>query len=201
MDETAEQIASTHAALLILANNGWSGGWVRRLEMERPVGTVPVVVRDVDPKDLLEVTSANDEQPVEALSADRPHPAFGVGVGVRGLHRCDQHLGALGAEHVVEAAGELRVAVAQHKAQPSFGSPSTSSKLRACWVTQPLLGLAITPARWIRRVSSSMKNSTYSCRNQMVSTVKKSHAMIPAACWRRNARQVVAIGRGAGSSP
>jgi len=60
MEETAEQIASTHAALLILANNGWSGGWVRRLEMERPVGMVPVVVRDVDPKDLLEVTSAND---------------------------------------------------------------------------------------------------------------------------------------------
>jgi hypothetical protein len=36
-------------------------------------------------------------------------------------------------------------------------------------------------------VSSSMKNNTYSRRSQTVSTVKKSQARIPAACWRRNA--------------
>jgi hypothetical protein len=46
-----------------------------------------------------------------------------------------------------------------------------------------------------------MKNSTYSRRSQTVSTVKKSHATIPAACWRRNAFQVVAARRGAGSRP
>jgi hypothetical protein len=46
-----------------------------------------------------------------------------------------------------------------------------------------------------------MKNSTYSRRSQMVSTVKKSQARMPAACWRRNARQVVVVGRGVGSSP
>jgi hypothetical protein len=33
-----------------------------------------------------------------------------------------------------------------------------------------------------------MKNSTYSRRSQIVSTVKKSQARMPAACWRRNAR-------------
>jgi hypothetical protein len=49
-------------------------------------------------------------------------------------------------------------------------------------------------------VSSSMKNSTYSRRSQTVSTVKKSQAMIPAACCRRDVRQVV-VGRGAGWSP
>jgi hypothetical protein len=38
-------------------------------------------------------------------------------------------------------------------------SPSTSSRFRACWVTQLLSGLAVTPARWTRRVASSMKNS------------------------------------------
>ena len=73
--------------------------------------------------------------------------------------------------------------------------------MRACWVTQAALGLAVTPARWTRRVPSSMKNNTYSRRSQTVSTVKKSQATIPAACWRRNARQVVVVGRGAGSSP
>jgi hypothetical protein len=67
-------------------------------------------------------------------------------------------------------------------------------------VTQVLSGLAVTPAKWSRLVSSSMKNSTSSRRSQMVSTVKKSQATIPAACWRRNARQVVGR-RGAGSSP
>jgi hypothetical protein len=35
-----------------------------------------------------------------------------------------------------------------------------------------------------------MKHSSYSRRSQTVSTVKKSHAMTPAACWLRNARQV-----------
>ena len=37
--------------------------------------------------------------------------------------------------------------------------------------------------------------------SQTVSTVKKSHAMIPAACWRRNDRQVVEVRRGARSRP
>ena len=41
-----------------------------------------------------------------------------------------------------------------------------------------------------------MKNRTCSPLSQMVSTVKKSQAMIPEACWRRNARQAVADGRG-----
>jgi hypothetical protein len=34
-----------------------------------------------------------------------------------------------------------------------------------------------------------MKNSTYGRRRQTVSTVQKSQATIPAACWRSNARQ------------
>jgi hypothetical protein len=64
------------------------------------------------------VTTANDEEPVEALGADGPDPTLGVGVGVRGLDRRDEHLGILGAEHVVEPATELRVAVSEHKAEP-----------------------------------------------------------------------------------
>src|SRR5207253_2561003 len=33
-------------------------------------------------------------------------------------------------------------------------------RLRACWVTQAPVGLAVQPARWTRRLSSSMKNRT-----------------------------------------
>jgi hypothetical protein len=61
--------------------------------------------------------------------------------------------------------------------------------------------MAVTPAKRTRRVSSSLKNSTYSRCSQTVSTVKQSQATIRAACWRRNTRHVVAVGRGAGSSP
>jgi hypothetical protein len=45
-----------------------------------------------------------------------------------------------------------------------------------------------------------MKNSTYSRRSQVLSTVKESQATIPAACWRRNADQALLARRGAGSS-
>jgi hypothetical protein len=64
-------------------------------------------------------------------------------------------------------------------------------------------GWAVTPASCTRRVCSCMKNSTYSrCRNT-VSTVRKSQARMPAACWRRNDRQVgdAAARRGAGWRP
>jgi hypothetical protein len=147
------------------------------------------------------MAATNDQQPVQALGAHRPNPALRVRVCVWCLHRRQQHLGALGAEHVVEAATELRVAVAEQEASCRPRSPGTSSRLRACWVTQAALGLAVTPARWTRRVSSSMRNSTYSRHRQMVSTVNRSHAMIPAACWRSNACHVVAARRGAGSNP
>ena len=46
-----------------------------------------------------------------------------------------------------------------------------------------------------------MKNNTYRRRSKTVSTVKKSHATIPAAWRRRNPRQVVLAHLGAGSSP
>jgi hypothetical protein len=46
-----------------------------------------------------------------------------------------------------------------------------------------------------------MKNSTYSRRSHNVSTVKKSQATIPAACWRRTDRKVVSTRRGEGSNP
>src|SRR6266540_1997833 len=52
-------------------------------------------------------------------------------------------------------------------------SPSISSRLRACWATQAPSGWAVTPARQTRRVSSSMKNSTYNRRSHTVSTVKQ----------------------------
>ena len=80
MEEAAEQIASVYSALVILAKDGQLGRRVWRLQQQRPVGTVAVVVLDVDSKDLLEVAASDDQQPVQTLGPDRPHPALGVRV-------------------------------------------------------------------------------------------------------------------------
>jgi hypothetical protein len=158
-------------------------------------------VLDVDPQDLLKVVAPEDQQPVQALGPDRPHPALGVRVRRGCPHRRAEHLATVRAEDLVETAAELGVPVVDKEAHLPARSPSTSRRLRACWVTQRPSGLAVTPVRCTRRVSSSMKNSTYNRRSHTVSTVKKSQATIPEACWRRNAGQEVAIRRGAGSSP
>ena len=61
VEQTAEQVTSKHPALPILADNGQPGGWVWRCKPERPVGTVAVVMLDVDPEDLLQVAAADDQ--------------------------------------------------------------------------------------------------------------------------------------------
>ena len=82
-----------NAAFSTLIHDGQYGGRIRRLELQRPVRPVPVVVLDVDSEDLLVVPATHDQQPVKALGPYRPDPALGVGVGVRRLHWRDQ-LGA-----------------------------------------------------------------------------------------------------------
>jgi hypothetical protein len=62
---------------------------------ERIYAPYAVVVLGVDPQDLLQVPSADNQQPVEALGADRADPSLREGVRVGRLHRCEQHLGAL----------------------------------------------------------------------------------------------------------
>lgn len=53
----------------------------------------------------------------------------------------------------------------------------------------------------IALVSNSMNTSTCRRRSNTVSTLKKSHAMIPLAWERRNSAQLGPERRGAGSSP
>ena len=108
-----------HLALLLIADDRQPGRRVWRLKSQRSVRTVLVVVPDVGPKDLLQVAAPNNEQPGQALGADRSDPALGVRVCPWCPHWRDQDLGALVADHVVEGAGELRVMVAEQVAQPS----------------------------------------------------------------------------------
>ena len=71
------------------------GGWVRRLELQRPVRPVPVVVLDVESQDLLQVPTTHDEQPVQAPAPHRPNLALGVDIGVWCLHRRQHNVGVL----------------------------------------------------------------------------------------------------------
>jgi hypothetical protein len=82
-----------------------------RLKPESAMRPRLVVVPDVSPKDAVEVSSAEDEGPVQALGSDRPHPSFAGGVGVRGPDRGEDDAHALGPEHLVEGAGEFGVPV------------------------------------------------------------------------------------------
>ena len=47
VQETAEQVASVDSGWRVAADEGHSSGWIRRLKLQRPVGTMSVVVRDV----------------------------------------------------------------------------------------------------------------------------------------------------------
>jgi hypothetical protein len=60
VEQTAEQIASTNLARLILADNRQASRSVRCLKPERSMRTMPVVVLDIDPQDLLQVGSSDD---------------------------------------------------------------------------------------------------------------------------------------------
>ena len=85
--QTAEQVTPADLGRLIVADEGRSGGWVRRLKAKRPVRPMGVVVLNVDSEHVLEVAASEDQQPVQALSAHRPDPALSVSVRVGGPHR------------------------------------------------------------------------------------------------------------------
>ncbi len=63
---------------------------------------VPVVVLDVAAQDMNKVLAADDQEVVEALSADGPDPAFGDGVGVGRPNRRADDLGTGRAPDIVE---------------------------------------------------------------------------------------------------
>ena len=69
---------------------------------------VAVVMLDVLVDYGSEVSTIEDEYPIEAFTPDRPDEAFSEGVGSRRPGRCSDDPGALGAEDLIEAGGEFR---------------------------------------------------------------------------------------------
>jgi len=77
---------------------------------------------DVDAEDVLELSPADDQDPVEAVAADGSDPTFGERVRLRRPERCADDLDALASEDVVEGAAELAVSVVNEEADrcPTF---------------------------------------------------------------------------------
>src|SRR6478752_7715866 len=76
-----------------------------------------VEMPDVYDEHVLEVAAAEDQQSVEALAANASDPAFGVRSRLRRPHPRLDHPDALGAEDLVELAGELAVAITDQEAR------------------------------------------------------------------------------------
>jgi hypothetical protein len=78
--------------------------------------TMAVVVIDVGVQDVLELATAGDQDPVEALAPLGGDEALGKGVGLWSVDRCSDDLDPLAAEDLVEGAAELRVAIVDQEA-------------------------------------------------------------------------------------
>ena len=76
-----------------------------------------VIVLHVAPKNAVKMSGTEDQQPVEAVSANRLHPALGEGVGVRSPDRRADDPNPLGCEDIIEGARELGVAIADEEVQ------------------------------------------------------------------------------------
>src|SRR6266516_6834803 len=77
---------------------------------------VTVVMIDVDAEHLLELSPADDQDPVETVTSDGADPALGKRVRFRGLEGCADHFNTLAAEDLVEAVRELAVSIADEEA-------------------------------------------------------------------------------------
>ena len=160
-----------------------------------------VVVPDVAVEDAKEVAAAGDQEMVQAFPAHGADPPLGDGVGVRGLDRGADDLGVDRAPEVIEGPRELAVAVADQ--EPDGGSLLIKRDTQVAGLLgDPSAGGVGGDTSEVDSSGVQLdENSTYSrCRNT-VSTVRKSQATMPAACRRRNDRQVVEAGRGAGWRP
>jgi hypothetical protein len=110
VDEPTEHVVASNVAER-KGSRGHRGDRCWRLEPEAAVRPMLVIVPDVVAKDCFEMTTAENERPVETLFTCGPYPPFRDRVRSRRSHRCLDHLDTFGGEHLVEAGGELCVAV------------------------------------------------------------------------------------------
>ena len=76
-----------------------------------------VVVADEHPKNPFQVSAVDDQDPVEALSAQGADEALGDRVGLRRFDGSSDDLDAAGAEDLIEGIRELGVVVTEQESQ------------------------------------------------------------------------------------
>ncbi len=122
--------------------------------------TMRVVVVDVVRENSFEVVAVEDQEPIEALTADAPDPTFGEGVRAWRAYRCPDDPDRLGTEHLVEGSSELLVAVVDQEPDRLRPAGERLDDVARCWVAHSPVGFAVTPAKFTFRVASSMNTNT-----------------------------------------
>src|ERR1019366_8492232 len=119
VDDPTQHVATADVA----ERPGSRGHFAERcghFEPEAAVRPMLVVMPNVVAKDGFEVVATENEHPVEALFTNGPYPPLRDRVRTRRSDGRLDHLDTFGGEHVVEAGGELRVAVSdQEPERPS----------------------------------------------------------------------------------
>jgi hypothetical protein len=114
VDDPTQHVATAD----VVERRGSRGHFAERcghLESKAAVRPMLVVMPDVVAKDCFEMMTAKNERPVETLFSDGPYPALRDRVRPRRSDGCLDHLYAFGGEHLVEAGGELRVAISDQE--------------------------------------------------------------------------------------
>jgi hypothetical protein len=117
---------------------------------------VAVVVVDEDKEHSLEVAPVENEEPIETLGADGADEALCDRIRLGRPDRCPDDLDAFAVKDGVEVTRELGIAIADQEANWVARSGKVQTSWRACWLTQAPSGLGVQPARWTRRLPSSM---------------------------------------------
>src|SRR5262245_65112176 len=103
---------------------------MRRLEAERPMRAVSIVMVHEDSEDMFEVRQVQDQQPVETLGANGPHEPLRHSVGLRGAKRRANDLDPTAAKYIVKSVGEFLVPITDQEADRSEEHTSELQSLR-----------------------------------------------------------------------
>jgi hypothetical protein len=116
VDESAEAVASVEVIRRVGADAPEPPLWCWGCQAEGSMRPVAVVMVDVDAEHLLELSSADDQDPVEAVAPDGADPALGERICLRRPERCANDLDAVASADLVEDTAELAVSVVNQEA-------------------------------------------------------------------------------------
>ena len=199
VDESGEYITTDD--LSEASRPGFRTPWLRRHQPQGPMRSMAVVVLDELREDAAEVPWSDDQQVIETLASGGSDPALREGVRVRSPDRGAHDLGTDRSPDIIEGPRELGVAVTDQVTHAASGLVQGRRRV-AGLLGDPLAGGVRGDAAQVDPPGLHFDEEQHVYRvSHTVSTEKKSHATMPAACWARKDHQVLDTRRGAGSMP